>query len=136
MKKIIKLLDKNGNELVPDTINKLQTYSTEEKVIGTWIDGKPLYRKTITVVISGAITGTVQNFQFNHNISNIKYAWVEVATHDISQNGFSYGPSGYINAANNRTQWYMSNEIIAASCDRSGDDGTWYISICYTKTTD
>lgn len=30
-----------------DYINKLDTYSTTEQVIGTWIDGKPLYRKVI-----------------------------------------------------------------------------------------
>lgn len=30
-----------------DYINKLNTYSTEEQVIGTWIDGKPIYRKVI-----------------------------------------------------------------------------------------
>lgn len=36
----------------------LHVYSTEEKVVGTWIDGKPIYEKT--VVYEGAITsGTV-----------------------------------------------------------------------------
>ena len=32
-----------------DYINKLNTYSTEEQVIGKWIDGKPLYRKVYTL---------------------------------------------------------------------------------------
>ena len=31
-----------------DYINGLQTYSTTEKRIGTWKDGKPLYRQVIT----------------------------------------------------------------------------------------
>ena len=30
------------------TISKKDIYSTEEQEIGTWIDGKPIYRKTIT----------------------------------------------------------------------------------------
>ena len=30
-----------------DYENKLRTYSTEEKVVGTWVNGKPLYGKTI-----------------------------------------------------------------------------------------
>lgn len=33
-----------------------EVYSTEETVIGTWIDGKPLYRKVVTTV-----TGSVGN---------------------------------------------------------------------------
>lgn len=33
-----------------DYINGLNTYSTEERVIGTWIDGKPIYRKVFTFV--------------------------------------------------------------------------------------
>lgn len=33
-----------------DYINKnKENYSTEEQVIGTWIDGKPLYRKVINI---------------------------------------------------------------------------------------
>ena len=33
-------------ETVKDYVDGLQTYSTEETVIGTWIDGKPIYRKS------------------------------------------------------------------------------------------
>lgn len=35
-------------------IDDLDTYSTEETIIGTWIDGKPIYRK---VIETGTITG-------------------------------------------------------------------------------
>jgi len=34
--------------------SSMENYSTEETVIGTWIDGKPLYRKTLTAVTPGA----------------------------------------------------------------------------------
>ncbi len=37
---------------------KVNNYSTNEQVIGTWIDGKPLYRKVITSPI-GLTSGTV-----------------------------------------------------------------------------
>lgn len=43
----------------------LTTYSTTEKRIGTWIDGKPIYRK----VISGG-TPTQGNMTIQHGISN------------------------------------------------------------------
>ena len=47
-----------------DYINKLNTYSTEEQVIGTYND-KPLYRKVITGTTSSAYyTVLIPNFQF------------------------------------------------------------------------
>ena len=33
---------------------KKQEYSTEEQVIGTWIDGKPIYRKVMSLQSSTA----------------------------------------------------------------------------------
>ena len=33
---------------------KNQEYSTEEQVIGTWIDGKPIYRKVMSLQSSTA----------------------------------------------------------------------------------
>lgn len=48
-------------------VNKLTTYSTEEQVIGTWVNGKPLYRK----VIIGTSTIVDQNNEIYHNIENV-----------------------------------------------------------------
>jgi len=45
-------------------------YSTDEQVVGTWIDGKPLYEKTIYVG-SGFVSGTNN---ISHNISNFEKA--------------------------------------------------------------
>lgn len=45
------------------------SYSTEEQVVGTWIDGKPIYQKTINC-------GTLPNnnvISINHNISNFQH---------------------------------------------------------------
>ncbi len=40
---------KNGVYSLVDPPNNDVTYTTDEQVIGTWIDGKPLYQKTYTV---------------------------------------------------------------------------------------
>ncbi len=32
-----------------DKLNNINTYSTEETKVGTWIDGKPIYRKVFTL---------------------------------------------------------------------------------------
>ena len=43
-------------------------YSSEEQEIGTWIDGKPLYRKVITLT-----SGFVKNEKrYAHNIADVK----------------------------------------------------------------
>ena len=48
---VVNSLDGNETNKAPsvNAINKLHTYSEEEIMIGTWIDGKPLYRKTINI---------------------------------------------------------------------------------------
>lgn len=44
-------------------------YSTDEKVVGTWVDGKPLYQKTVELGWNNSWVGT--RVQVSHNISNI-----------------------------------------------------------------
>lgn len=50
---IRKIYIKNDNDEYEEFYNEeehnKQVYSTEEQVIGTWIDGKPLYRKVLTL---------------------------------------------------------------------------------------
>ncbi len=45
-------------------------YSTDERCIGTWIDGKPLYRK----VISTTTNWSAVNQTIPHGISNLGHA--------------------------------------------------------------
>lgn len=47
-----------------------EVYSTEETMIGTWIDGRNLYRKTITFIVSK--TDYTWQEVLNSNIPNIK----------------------------------------------------------------
>ena len=44
-------------------------YSTNEQVIGTWIDGKPIYRKVVT--LSTTKTIDMGGISISHGISNI-----------------------------------------------------------------
>ena len=70
------VFDKKTNELVKVAGNAanadlrdMNVYSTEEKIVGTWIDGKPIYRKVISSTLSGPLTGLVE---IAHNIQNIE----------------------------------------------------------------
>lgn len=47
-----------------------EIYSTEEQVVGTWIDGKPLYQKTLRYDNTEYTVG--QSTTLNHNIPNVK----------------------------------------------------------------
>ena len=120
-----KVLNSESNSL-NDTyscnyINNINKYSTEEQVIGKWIDGKPLYRK----IISHTITGSSQE-QEPHNISNIDRV--------ISIK----------NSLINQYEYFMANEpTISANMDAFNINitsewatGFTYFIIEYTKTTD
>ena len=70
------VFDKKTNELVKVAGNAanadlkdMNVYSTEEKIVGTWIDGKPIYRKVISSTLSNTLTGLVE---IAHNIQNIE----------------------------------------------------------------
>lgn len=64
------------NDLI-EGLDPLQTfvnYSTQEQVIGTWIDGNPIYRKVIVVPKSafGSGTATAGNtIKYAHGIPNL-----------------------------------------------------------------
>ena len=59
-----------------DAINERFNYSTAEKVVGKWIDGRPLYRRTfypnetITVTSSSAVSGNIVLFNLDGTIVN------------------------------------------------------------------
>ena len=58
----------DSNGYTQEYINNLHTYSTTEQRIGTWIDGKPIYRKVLNPTVSG--TGYLQ---YSHGISNFSH---------------------------------------------------------------
>lgn len=64
---------RNSNGVYEEFTKKSEeVYSTEEQVIGTWIDGKPLYRKTIVANFELLKQETNKNYDktIAHNISN------------------------------------------------------------------
>lgn len=116
---------------VNNKFNEISTYSTEEKVIGTWIDGKTLYEKTI--YINTGSTADTDVVVANLNIDNIEYLKIK---------------DGSIFSNNNwwDVNFYYSNTIYAATYIRPEENaikgkygsyilGTGYITINYTKTT-
>lgn len=108
------------------------TYSTSEQRVGTWVDGKPIYKKTID--FGSLPNNSTKNVA--HGISNLgdvidirgtaKASW---GTYQLPL-VFSGSDVNYItNVSVNATNISMSN-----SADRSGF--TAYVTLYYTKTTD
>lgn len=105
--------------------------TTEKKTGGKWIDGKPIYRKTIDC---GALPNAT-NKTVNHNIANIDKV--------INQKGWSYNgdsffplPYVFINASYQIKLFATKTQIqIETGSDRSGFTET-YVTLEYTKTTD
>ena len=108
-------------------------YSTDEQIIGTWIDGKPLYQKVIDI-------GNLPNSGTKsvlHNITNIKRV-IEIHGSALSSNTGNSVPLPYIYP--NGTQYLISIVVtltqinIVSGMDRSNLSG--YVILKYTKTTD
>lgn len=108
-------------------------YSTTEKIVGTWIDGKPLYQKTIPATMGNL------NVDVEVSVASLKIDTVVSCSGTI--NGYRTQPlSPYSGTANGALKCfydsvgdavYFRNELTA---DASGKSCT--ATILYTKTTD
>lgn len=104
-------------------------YSFEERQVGVFTDGKPLYQKTLY------FDGTVpKNTWTDHNISDVDKIWVYDAfgkrSSDYRYNGINYfGSDDYMAMAINRTQIYIAYPTQTVMTND-------YITVRYTKTTD
>lgn len=122
--------DTNFNNKVDTRVLLKNTYSTTETRIGTWIDGKPLYRK----VIAGTFAYATQT------ITDIITGYDKV----INYGGTITTPSGYITQI---PEYTNSNNFCYFVLNTANDDatltipssfvgGTFILIVEYTKTTD
>ena len=132
----VSVVNQQGVAEIPAIPDGLHHYSTTEQVIGTWIDGKPLYEKTIE--ISSLSVGSTTTIQ--HNISNF---------------GELINVYGEVNLTNGEHRpmpmvYWSNNWAISIFEFTSTTFGIWlgssytgnrafskaYITLQYTKTTD
>jgi hypothetical protein len=108
-----------------------EIYSTEEIRIGSWIDGKPLYRKT---VIFGSLPNASSKY-IKHNISNIDFiASIKGVT---TQSNGAAQPLPYSSSTlEKNVQLYADKTIIEITTGRDDSSKNAYITLKYTKTTD
>ena len=116
---------------------RMLNYSTDEQVVGTWIDGKPLYQKTVAITVPTPSTnGELAINEFPLNIDNVE-DYVNI---------FGYYKSSVTNGYNtfNRPMnggymcnTYISNGILKVENSAVNIGGrTGHVTFQYTKTTD
>lgn len=129
----------NENNIYEKFEPQNEVYSTEEVKIGTWIDGKPLYRKVVVYTPSEIIggVGKVTDIYIQHGISNFKQLCGQKC---ITSDGYILPTLG---SKSGTTLDYGTcmRAVTAETIDlRLVNDSfgirTWYITLEYTKTTD
>lgn len=115
-------------------ISSEDVYSTTETRIGTWIDGKPLYRKVIEAVTSGVANNPANIF----NLGNFEI--VRISGHVISRLGDRFDINTYIKVGD--TIQFISTYTSKAGflyVLQSGDpflNSPVVVIVEYTKPTD
>lgn len=123
-------------------------YSTDEQVIGTWIDGKPLYETTVVFAFSANDKLSFGDRVYQHNIGSlIPDMDMSFATSIIANDGTDYNQlfscvkptddysdydyGAYYSASAKGIRYFSNSEApLATSYDEI------YATIRYTKTTD
>ena len=108
-------------------------YTTDETVIGTWVDGKPLYRKVLYargVNIANETTKVLDTTLNTSYISGI-----------IRMNGGFFGTNGAFytmpyNGGTNFSRLYINETGLCIQSKFGGTIGAYNFIIEYTKTTD
>ena len=102
-------------------------YSTAEQVVGTWIDGKPLYQKTFSFTLTQNNRSSYG--EYPHNIANVDTIFAT----DVS--GILNKPRPFTGTAGTIGAWANATSIVV----ETGQDRHTYtavVTLRYTKTTD
>lgn len=113
-----------------------EIYSTEEQVIGTWVDGKPLYRKVINLTAPICEKdGTYVSKTYNIS-NNVDFAVIELGFIKDEYNQIQTFP--YINNSGNCIKAFvdLNKKINLVHNINSYSSKEATVSVEYTKTTD
>lgn len=108
-------------------------YSTEETRIGTWVDGKPLYRKVFVGPFAGVNVSTVVGTE-TPDVDAVTYLSAITLLTNGRWTPFPYPPSSTIwavcqFAADDHKVYIITNNPVFVGHDA-------YVVMHYTKTTD
>lgn len=124
-------------EILANKFSKGDMYNTDEKMIGQWIDGKPLYSKTIQSVIpaAGSDTTVLLSSLGIDSLVNLESS-ISVFSTMPPIGGYMAEPS---NISITRVQVFVSDSgtLYIRNINYAAQAGkTIYVTLKYTKTTD
>lgn len=123
------------NQLVANIeyLSALAMYSSTEQVVGTWIDGKTVYRKVITYVFDNPIPSGVTSIP--HNISDVSEIIGIDAMYQLGWDQSTYGDESYL-AMNGYQVIAGRQDISIINVGQNSWSGRFRFIIRYTKTSD
>ena len=120
----------SANSVVPAVvIGDANNYSTTEKIIGQWTDGRPLYQKTVNCGTLPNNTNKTVSLSIT-NLENI-----------ISSDGIALTSGGSIVlphvdlSANDSVQYYFDSDNVVFRTKNNYSGYTAYLTVKYIKTT-
>ena len=127
---------------LPSVRRGYHKYSTEEQVVGEWIDGKPVYEKTAKLDIGNTFITDHQIFSANEVENLIDWCGLYIRQSDNRVQSIPYLPDtssnydGYIKTGylNNITGMFKFQ--FGVSAKESALNTSIYLTFTYTKTTD
>ena len=117
--------EKNYNE-----IKEMITYSTEETKIGTWINGKTIYRKVVTASINSGLNTVSINVDFDDIWIDLGKSFIKNSTRITSLARADYRSENYSVGA---VIDIPGKQFYVITGTDSSLVGTAYITIEYTK---
>lgn len=112
-------------------VSSYDVYSTEEKEVGVWVDGKPLYQKTIDF---GALPNNTSK-SVSHGIANIEKI-VHAFGIGVSATSFLIIPFVTVESGRYQVGLEVSTTDVKIYTDYNRSSLYGYVTIQYTKTTD
>lgn len=125
----------HSTEIYKETsvLNTPTNYSLEEKCIGSWINGKPLYQKT--VYFGAMSTGGSKNV--SHGIENIDTIWIYDGYVKNSTGTFIGLTNAHTSDVNGSWNFNVNKTYITNSTGTENRSAyIAYVVLQYTKTTD
>ena len=136
----------NANRDYAEEIKKLEsriaqlecsnTYSATEKVVGTWINNKPIYSKDIYIE---HLPSSATAVNYNHGISDVDEIWVDLANSFMDWGQGNTTPLPVVSSNNGSNIMGVANinrTVIEIKADSNRSSKSAHIVVRYTKTTD
>ena len=114
-----------------NSINNVLTYSTEERRVGTWKNGKPLYETTISY--ANSITGSTE---IEHGIADVEEIWVDIANSYLKKSTGNTAPTSYYANSSDYGATFVNTTMLLFPGANFVNISSGNFSLRYTKTTD